>query len=44
MVITKSVVIKSLVICLLAFTLLPLGGGFLEAEEHSESEITFYVQ
>jgi len=44
MVIAKSGAIKSLVICLLAFTLLPLGAGLLEAEEHSESQITFYVQ
>ena len=44
MVTTKSAAIKSLLICLLAFTLLPLGGGLLEAEEHSESQITFYVQ
>ena len=43
MVITKSAVIKSLFICLLAFSLLPLGGDFLEAEEQSESQITFYV-
>ena len=44
MVIRKSAVTKSLVICLLALTLLPLGSSLLVAEEQSESQITFYVQ